>query len=142
MIVRQTSKEIKGLRVALDRLAYFREPGRSKVGAEHTFIYFITISNLSQTTVTLNGRRWVIKYENGHQNIIDGEGIVGKEPTLACGESFSYNSYHGTACNGTAHGSFHGLAASGAAIHVRIPKFQMIIPPNTTSGELKEIKLT
>ena len=137
----QTSKEIKGLSVALNRLVYFHEPEKTKVGAEHAFIYFITISNLSQTTVTLNGRRWMIKYENGHQDIIDGVGIVGKEPTLACGESFSYNSYHTATCNCIAHGAFHGFEASGFAIHVRIPEFQMIIPPDAKGGELKEIKL-
>jgi ApaG protein len=141
LIVSQTSKEIKGLSVALDRLVYFYEPNKLKVDTGHMFIYFITISNLSQTTVTLKGRRWVIKDEDGRQNIIDGQGIVGKEPKLATGESFSYNSYHTSSSNCAAHGSFHGIDSSGAAIHVRIPKFQMNIPPDAASGGLKEIKL-
>ena len=136
----QTSKEIKGLNVVLDRLVYFHQLDKQRVDDEHVFVYFITIHNLSQTIVTLRGRRWIIECEDRRRNIIDGDGIVGKEPTLATGESFSYNSYHVSSCNCTAHGSFHGIDSSGNAIHVRIPKFQMIIPSDTANGNFKEIK--
>lgn len=137
----QTSREIKGLYVVLDRLVYFHEPNKLKFDATHVFAYFITIYNHSQSTITLNGRRWIIQYENDHQNIIDGDGIVGKEPTLASGESFSYNSYHATPCNCFAYGSFHGIDSFGSLIHVRIPKFQMNIPPNAAGTSMQEIKL-
>lgn len=136
----QTSKTLKGLSVNLDRLVYFNKPDLSRGETSHMFIYFLTISNLSKTTVTLKGRRWVIHYEDGKQNIVDGQGIVGKEPTLAPGESFSYNSYHTSACNCRAHGSFHGTDSFGMAIHVRIPEFQMNIPSDTTGNGPKEIK--
>ena len=51
------SKEPYGLRATLDRLVYFRDPERHETDAPHAFIYFITIANLSNTTITLNGRR-------------------------------------------------------------------------------------
>jgi len=76
------SKELYGLRATLDRLVYFRDPERTEPDAPHAFIYFITIANLSSTTITLNGRRWVIRGEDGHQNVFEGQGIVGKEPIL------------------------------------------------------------
>ena len=137
----QTSKEINGLRVILDRLVYFRKFDKLETDIVHVFVYFITVSNFSQAAVTLKGRRWIIKYEDGHQTIIDGQGIVGKEPMIPSGESFSYNSYHTPYCNCIAHGSFHGTNASGEMIHVRIPEFQMNIPPDSYQSGPKEIKL-
>ena len=129
------SKELYGLRVTLDRLVYFRDPDVLEADAPHAFIYFITIANLSNTTVTLNGRRWVIKSKDGHQNVFEGQGIVGKEPTLAPGEIFSYNSHHATHGNCIAEGSFHGIDSSGDPIHVRIPSFEMTIPTEPDDGQ-------
>ena len=128
----QTSKEIKNLRTTLDRLVYFHKPEKLKINNEHAFIYFITISNFSQTTVTLKCRRWIIRYEDGRRDVIDGEGIVGKEPRIAPGESFSYNSYHTTNCNCVAYGAFHGIDSMGRVIHTRIPEFKMTIPFDKT----------
>ncbi len=125
------SKELPGLRATLDRLIYFHETDKLPADPPHVFIYFITITNLSDTTVTLNGRRWVIQDTVGHRNVIEGEGIVGKEPTLAPGESFSYNSYHMTHSDCVAEGSFHGIDSRGDPIHLRIPQIEMKIPPTT-----------
>jgi ApaG protein len=129
------SKELYGLRATLDRLVYFRDPDRLEADAPHAFIYFITIANLSNTTITLNGRRWVIRGEDGHQNVFEGQGIVGKEPTLAPGELFSYNSHHAAQGNCSAAGSFHGIDSAGDPIHVRIPSFEMTVPPESPHGQ-------
>ncbi len=129
------SKELYGLRATLDRLVHFRDLDALESDAPHAFIYFITIANLSNTTVTLNGRRWVIKGEDGHQNVFEGQGIVGKEPTLGPGESFSYNSHHAAHGCCWAEGSFHGIDSSGDPIHVRIPSFQMEIPEESNDGQ-------
>jgi ApaG protein len=133
--VSSTSKELYGLRATLDRLVHFRDPDALESDAPHAFIYFITIANLSHTTVSLNGRRWVIKGEDGHQNVFEGQGIVGKEPTLAPGESFSYNSHHAAQGNCWAEGSFHGIDSCGDPIHVRIPSFEMSVPPESNDGQ-------
>lgn len=129
------SKELYGLQATLDRLVYFRDPDRLETDAPHAFIYFITIANLSNTTVTLNARRWIIKREDGHQNVFEGQGIVGKEPTLAPGELFSYNSHHTAQGNCIADGSFHGIDSAGDLIHVRIPRIGMTIPPESNDGQ-------
>lgn len=125
------SYELPGLRVNLDRTVYYHDTDQLPSDAPHAFIYFITISNLSDSKVTLRGRRWVLKEADGHQQVIEGDGIVGKEPTLAPGESFSYNSYHMGHCDCLASGSFHGVDSDGNAIHCRIPEFEMKIPPQT-----------
>lgn len=133
--VSSTSKELYGLRATLDRLVYFHDSDVPEGAPPHAFIYFITIANLSNTTVTLKGRRWVIKGEDGHHNIFEGHGIVGKEPTLAQGDSFSYNSHHTSHGNCSAEGSFHGIDSAGEPIHVRIPPFNMAIPVEPNNGQ-------
>jgi ApaG protein len=132
--VSSPSKEIPGLRATLDKLVYFHDKERLPSDAPHAFIYFITITNFSDTTVTIRGRRWVLRDEDGHSHVIEGEGIVGKEPTLAPGETFTYNSYHMTHCASIATGSFHGIDRSGYPFHLRIPEIEMKIPPNSPEG--------
>lgn len=134
----QESKELPGLRANLDKLVYFRNTtDKQPNDTPHAFIYFITINNLSDSTISLRGRRWVLHADNGHRHIIEGEGIVGKEPTLAPGESFSYNSYHMTHSQCIATGSFHGVDSFGNHIHLRIPEIKMKIPPHTPDSPLQ-----
>ena len=123
-----SSIELPGLQVKIDRIVYVQDTGNLPVDAPHAFIYFITIINLSNTTVTLKGRRWVIREQAGSHKVIEGAGIVGKEPNLRPGEKFSYNSYHFSDCNSSAEGSFHGIDEQGVPIFVRIPRFNMNIP--------------
>ena len=61
--------------------------------------------------------------------MIEGDKIVGETPRLSPGEQFSYNSYHVTGCDATAHGSFHGIDDFGRKVHVLLPAFEMVIPP-------------
>ena len=95
----------------------------------HAFIYFITIRNGSDRTVTLLGRKWVVVHADGSRLVIEGDKIVGETPRLAPGEQFSYNSYHVTGCDATAHGSFHGVDEEGRKVHVMLPPFAMVVPP-------------
>ncbi|MGB0264016.1 MAG: ApaG domain [Opitutales bacterium] len=125
------STELPGLRVKIDRIVYVHDTEQLPVDTPHAFIYFISIFNLSDREVTLKGRRWVINESDGHHKVIEGDGIVGKEPVLGPGEKFSYNSYHVSHCNCRAEGSFHGIDADGAVVHVRIPAFEMNIPPQS-----------
>jgi ApaG protein len=124
----ESSVELKGLKVTLDQILY--QYGKPEVPSEtpHVFIYFLTIQNNSDETVTLLGRKWVIENSDGTQLVIEGDKIVGKTPTLPPGDSFSYNSFHLTDQNGRAFGSFHGIDGSKRKIHVQIPVFIMAIP--------------
>ena len=91
-------------------------------------MYFITITNGSEHTVTLLGRKWVVDHDDGSHLVIEGDKIVGETPRLAPGEQFSYNSYHVTGCNATAQGSFHGVDELGRRVHVLLPAFTMSLP--------------
>jgi ApaG protein len=123
-----SSVELPGLSVHLDNLVYRRDDLQLPPDKPHAFIYFLTVHNRSDRTITLLGRKWVIEHADGTQLVVEGDKIVGETPTLAPGERFSYNSYHVGHCSARAHGSFHGVDAHGARIFVRIPAFDMAIP--------------
>lgn len=94
----------------------------------HAFVYFITITNGSDRTVTLLGRKWVLEHADGSRLVVEGDRIVGETPRLAPGESFSYNSYHVTGGDARAHGCFHGHDETGERVHVLLPPFDLVIP--------------
>ena len=124
------SHELEGLSVHLDELRY--QYGGPNVPPEtpHVFIYFLTIANHSDRAVKLLGRKWIIQDEEGETLVVEGDKIVGEEPELLPGESFSYNSFHIGSCNATAHASFHGYEENGDRIHTLIPHFELRVPQN------------
>ena len=122
------SCELPGLTARLDKLHYHHGGATLPPDQPHAFVYFITIHNGSDHTVTLLGRKWVVEHADGNQLVIEGDKIVGETPRLAPGEQFSYNSYHVTGMDATARGSFHGVDEQGCRIHVLLPAFTMTIP--------------
>jgi len=60
---------------------------------EYVFGYRIIIVNDSQRDVRLNTRRWAIIDADGHERIIEGEGVIGRNPELSPGEAFKYHSF-------------------------------------------------
>lgn len=124
----RSSLELPGLRVHLDKLVHQQGGPHLPPDRPHAFVYFLSIHNESDRAVTLLGRKWVLEHADGTRLVVEGERIVGETPHLAPGEHFSYNSYHVTARDAKAGGSFHGVDESGARIFVRIPPFDMRIP--------------
>lgn len=118
--------EMPGLRVTLDRLVYRQLDPEETDGREHAFIYFLSIHNDGDCAVTIRGRKWVVSHDDGTQLVLEGDGVVGKTPTIEPGEKFSYNSWHAlpTTC-GSATGAFLGVDANGRRVFVRIPEFKM-----------------
>lgn len=120
--------EVQGLEARLDKLVYRFDPDSAPTGKPHVFIYFITIENRSLSTIRLLGRRWILNCAGGRTQVVEGDGIVGEKPRLRPGESYTFNSFHLTATQAVASGSFHGLDNEGRHILVRIPAFQLLIP--------------
>ena len=56
------------------------------------FSYTVTIENKSKFPIQLLYRHWEIFDSQGEYQIVDGEGVVGKQPTIKSNESFSYTS--------------------------------------------------
>ena len=57
-----------------------------------TIEYTITITNEGHDTVQLLSRHWIITDGSGHVEEVKGPGVVGQQPVLEPGESFTYTS--------------------------------------------------
>jgi ApaG protein len=119
--------ELVDLRVTIDQVLY-RPDLEAPADRPHPFVYFITIDNQTDQTVTIKGRKWVVTDAEGRRVVVEGDGVVGKFPQLHPGEQFSYNSYHVIGSDSVAEGSFLGLNEAGTPILTRIPKFEMRVP--------------
>ena len=120
-------RELKSLCVRLDKVVYAPNL-EAPAERPHPFVYFLTIENLSEETVTLKGRKWVVTDTEGGKVVVEGGGVVGKFPRLEPGEHFSYNSYHVIASDSVAEGAFIGVNDDGEPVVTRIPRFEMKIP--------------
>ncbi|QRM28827.1 Co2+/Mg2+ efflux protein ApaG [Microvirga sp. VF16] len=93
------------------------------------FAYTVEIINTSLERVQLRARHWQITDEHGHVQEVRGAGVVGEEPVLGPGESFSYTS----GCplptpSGTMQGTYLMETASGETFDAEIPAFSLDIP--------------
>jgi ApaG protein len=119
---------LPGLTAHLDKLSYHHGGASLPPDKPHAFVYYITIQNGSDITVTLLGRKGVVVHADGTSLVIEGDKIVGETPRLAPGEHFSYNSHHVTGCDAQARGSFHGVDQLGRRVHVLLPPFDLVLP--------------
>jgi ApaG protein len=117
--------ELPGLHVTVDRVVHHPD-AQTPPDRPHCFAYFITIHNDSDVTVTIKGRKWVVKNSRGEITAVEGDGVVGQFPTIEPGESFSYNSFHlNDTTTAVAEGSYIGMDERGRKVLTRIPRFEM-----------------
>lgn len=94
--------------------------------------YTITIENSGTETVTLRSRFWQITDAAGRVQEVRGAGVVGEQPRLNPGESFTYSSGAPLATSsGFMSGSYQMEADDGEMFDVEIPAFSLDQP----SGE-------
>ena len=74
--------EISGLQAKLDKLVHHKEKSAVQGAHLHAFIYFVTIHNLTESTITLLGRKWILVNEDGTTTVVEGDKIVGECPVL------------------------------------------------------------
>ena len=98
-------------------------------GGRWVWAYQVEIVNLTGVSVQLMARRWVITDARGHVEEVRGPGVIGEQPTILPGESYSYAS----GCPlGTASGSMVGgysmADATGRTFEAAIPAFSLDVP--------------
>ncbi len=71
---------------------YFEGTFYKNYKVQHAFGYEVTIENQSKDSVQLNSRYWKILDALNNDEIVEGEGVIGKKPVLKPGESHTYNS--------------------------------------------------
>lgn len=59
---------------------------------QYTFAYTITISNAAELPVQLISRHWLITDADNEVQEVRGEGVIGEQPVIAPGGTFSYTS--------------------------------------------------
>lgn len=123
----EVMKELAGLRVKVDDVVYM--PSLDAPSEKpHPFVYFISIHNESDVAVSIRGRKWVVREEDGEVVVVEGDGVVGQTPMIEPGGHFSYNSYHVVAGNAKVEGAFFGQGSDGEWVFARIPGFELEVP--------------
>lgn len=118
----------QGVKISVDTV--YQEEYSNPEKEHFMFAYQITVENLSDYSVQLMRRQWFIFDSNGTQREVEGEGVVGIQPVIEPGESYSYVS----GCNLTTDiGSMTGTylmhrVADETDFSVDIPEFQLIAP--------------
>jgi len=98
---------------------------------QYTFAYRVTIENEGPDTIQLLSRHWTIFDSKGTHREIMGEGVVGEQPVLNPGETFTYIAgCHLETDIGLMCGSYHMKRCDQEEKHfkVTIPAFQMVAP--------------
>ena len=91
--------------------------------------YQIEIENHGPEPVQLMARRWIITDATGHVETVRGPGVVGEQPLIAPGDSYSYAS----GCplptpSGSMEGAYTMTDASGRSFEAVIPAFSLDLP--------------
>jgi ApaG protein len=122
------SKITEGVRVSIE--TNYQQEYSSPMQAHYVFTYRINIENYSEYTIRLLRRHWFIFDANGLVREVEGEGVVGQQPTLEPGTSHEYVS----GCNlQTEMGKMRGTylmerIVDGKQFSVVIPEFMLIAP--------------
>ncbi|SJZ67293.1 Co2+/Mg2+ efflux protein ApaG [Consotaella salsifontis] len=91
--------------------------------------YTIEITNGSPDTVQLRSRYWHITDARGHVEEVNGAGVVGEEPILSPGDSFTYTSGCPlSTSSGIMRGHYRMETSDGGMITVEIPAFSLDVP--------------
>ncbi|MDR4308759.1 Co2+/Mg2+ efflux protein ApaG [Chelatococcus sambhunathii] len=95
----------------------------------YVFAYTVEIVNEGQETVRLIARHWRITDARGRTEEVRGPGVVGEQPTLQPGQSFTYTSGApiGTP-SGIMVGDYHMMTDAGQPFDVAIPAFALESP--------------
>ncbi len=98
-------------------------------GGRWVWAYQVEIVNLTPVAVQLMARRWVITDGQGRVEEVRGAGVVGEQPVIKPGDSYSYASGCplGTP-TGSMVGGYYMTDPQGRSFEVAIPAFSLDVP--------------
>jgi ApaG protein len=107
----------------------FVEDESSPSDSRYFWAYAVKIINHGGDVVQLRTRHWQITDANGRTEEVSGAGVVGKQPVLKPGETFSYTSGCPlTTPSGIMVGSYQMSTEQGEMFAIAIPAFSLDIP--------------
>ena len=107
----------------------FSFPYSAPEDGKFVFTYSVQMENQSGEVAQLLFRHWRIHDSEGEDSEVDGEGVVGQQPTLAPGKSHTYESF----CvlkspTGFMEGYYTFVRPTGEEFRVSVPRFDLQAP--------------
>ncbi|WP_343530767.1 Co2+/Mg2+ efflux protein ApaG [Pedobacter sp.] len=118
----------EGIKISVDTI--YQDEHSNPENGHFMFAYRINIENLTDFEIQLMRRQWFIFDSNGTVREVEGEGVVGVQPVIMPGDSYSYVS----GCNlKTDIGSMRGRylmrrTLDDSEFLVDIPEFELVVP--------------
>ena len=117
----------RGIRVQVE--SFYDEDRSAPQESYYFFAYRVVISNVGSETAQLLSREWIITDATGHQQRVQGPGVVGEQPVLAPGEAFEYMSFCPLSTPvGSMHGSYRMARPNGETFDAVIAPFSLAVP--------------
>ena len=117
----------RGIAVSVE--VTYLEANSSPGNSQYFWAYRVTIENQGRETVQLLNRHWMITNAHGELTEVKGPGVIGKQPFLEPGDSFTYTS--GAPLNtpsGMMGGSYQMENEEGERFDIEIPTFSLDCP--------------
>jgi len=124
----KTTTEVKPLidvQVKTEYLTNQSQPAEN----QYAFAYHIRIVNQGNIDATLLKRHWIIIDANQQQQEVKGIGVIGEQPLITCGSTYSYSS--GVVLKtpvGTMQGHYQFVDALGNPFEAPIKPFLLALP--------------
>jgi ApaG protein len=96
---------------------------------KYFFAYTITIRNQGIQSVQLISRHWVIQNSKNETFEVRGQGVIGEQPIIKPGDSYSYTS--GTEIDtpvGSMYGTYQMITEDARSFDAKISKFELNMP--------------
>ncbi len=115
-------KQSEGIRITV-RPLYLPDESRPRQ-SRYVFAYFVRIENVGEQAAQLLSRRWLIHDSMGEDTEVEGDGVVGQQPTIPPGGVHEYQSF----CvlkspEGYMEGKYFFLRADLTRFSAEIPRF-------------------
>ena len=105
------------------------------------FIYWVQMENHGEEEAQLIFRHWLIHDSEGEDLEVDGEGVLGRQPTLAPGKSHVYESFCLLSSPvGFMEGHYTFVRPTGEEFRVHVPRFDLQAPWTWVTRDGKVIR--
>jgi ApaG protein len=123
----------KGVRITV-KPWYLASQSRPEAN-HYVFGYHVRIENVSEASIQLLTRRWLIKDAIGEETEVEGEGVVGEQPVIAPFRAHEYQSYCILkAPTGSMEGMYRFIRTDGSRFEAEIPRFTLDARATTIDG--------
>lgn len=120
-----SSQETNGVSISVT--SYYLPEKSVPAMNQYLFGYEITIENRNPEPVQLLHRHWIISDALGRTEEVKGPGVIGQQPRLLPGQSFSYNSFCPLSTPfGSMKGTYRMMRDNGEIFEVIVPLFNLV----------------